>query len=358
MTEPLRSADPGQLRILEVGDHANFKESYPDSTTRVATSPKARPSPDHPYFGFSYWRRLLRDIRDGRFDLVVCYTQLYAPWDPRSFGRAFLVGLPHLANPMLRTFGVFAACRTANIPLVAIDYEDSFAVNRHHFQVLDRCRLYFKRELPVDGWQLFFKTGHRNLPTIRIRVSRRFNARLAKVRPISLGVPGYIAAAVPPASEKTQDLFFAGQIAPNSTVRSTGLRQIDQLRSRGYRIDVASERLPIDAYLARCTASWLTWSPEGFGWDCRRHYEAPLCGSVPIISRATIQRHRPLLEGEHAFYYDVEGDHLTRTVETALADKDRLRRMAVAAREHVLAHHTVRALCDYVVAETYGASAC
>jgi hypothetical protein len=30
--------------------------------------------------------------------------------------------------------------------------------------------------------------------------------------------------------------------------------------------------------------------------------------------------------------------------------------MAAAARAHVLAHHTWRALCDYVVAEAYAAS--
>jgi hypothetical protein len=242
------------------------------------------------------------------------------------------------------------------VPLVAIDLDDSFAVNRHHFRMLDRCMLYFKRELPVDAWQIFFKTGHRNLPTKRIRNDPRFRSRLAKLRPISLGIPNAVNRLAPPSVEKDRDLFFAGRTALNSTVRESGLRQLEALAARGFCMDIAREPIPTEGYVERCARAWLAWSPEGLGWDCRRHYEAPYCGTVPVMSRATIQRHRPLIEGEHGFYYDVEGDHLTRTIERALADKGRLQAMAAAARAHVLAHHTWRALCDYVVAEAYAAS--
>lgn len=357
MSDALRTDDLAKLSVLEIGDHGLFRAVHADKTTGITTSPRQASRPGLPAFGWRSWRRLAGEIRDGRFDLIVCYPQLYAPWDPRSVGHAFMRGLPSLVNPVYRTFGVFAACRTAKVPLVAIDYADSFAINRHHFQLLNRCDLYFKRELPVDAWRIFFKTGHRNLPTRRIRNNPRYRSWLAKLRPISLGLPQYILRLEPAPAEKDRDVFFAGRIDPNSTVRAVGMRQIEALAARGYRVDVARERLPLEQFLARSARSWLTWSPEGYGWDCMRHYEAPFCRSVPIISRATIQRHRPLLEAEHAFYYDVEGDHLTRTIEMALADKDRLRRMATAGRAHVLANHTTRALCDYVVSETYAARA-
>ena len=48
-------------------------------------------------------------------------------------------------------------------------------------------------------------------------------------------------------------------------------------------------------------------------------------------------------------YYNPEPGGLTRAVEAALADKERLKRMALAARAHVLAHHTPRALVDHVI---------
>ena len=66
----------------------------------------------------------------------------------------------------------------------------------------------------------------------------------------------------------------------------------------------------------------------------------------------TIERHRPLVAGEHCWLYDVSGDDLAATVRRALADRSRLAAMAVAARNHVLAHHTEAALCTHVVAAT------
>jgi hypothetical protein len=38
-----------------------------------------------------------------------------------------------------------------------------------------------------------------------------------------------------------------------------------------------------------------------------------------------------------------------RAVETAVADKPKLERMALAAREHVLRYHTPRALVDHLI---------
>jgi len=48
-------------------------------------------------------------------------------------------------------------------------------------------------------------------------------------------------------------------------------------------------------------------------------------------------------------YYNPEPGGLVRAVETALADKQELERMALAAREHVLRYHTPRALVDHLI---------
>ena len=60
------------------------------------------------------------------------------------------------------------------------------------------------------------------------------------------------------------------------------------------------------------------------------------------------QRDREI-PGRHAIYYHPEPGGLVEAVETALRDKDRLRAMAFAARDHVLAHHTPRAIVDHVI---------
>ena len=86
--------------------------------------------------------------------------------------------------------------------------------------------------------------------------------------------------------------------------------------------------------------AWLTWSPEGLGWECFRHYEAPFAFSVPIINSPTIIRYRPLIDGIHAFYYcPDEPNALAEKVKTALGDKKRLREMAERAHAHVLKYH-------------------
>jgi hypothetical protein len=180
--------------------------------------------------------------------------------------------------------------------------------------------------------------------------------RIAKLRPFSLGLTpervATIASCTP--SEKTADVFFAGLLESSSTVRSEGAKQLEDLRRRGYRIDLARERLSPEDFYRRCARAWLAWSPEGYGWDCFRHYEAALCGTVPVINHPTIHRHAPLEGDVHCIYYGVEGADLTRVIVKSLADKPRLTRMAAAARDHVLRHHTAARLCEHVVATCLG----
>ena len=85
-----------------------------------------------------------------------------------------------------------------------------------------------------------------------------------------------------------------------------------------------------------------------------------MCRAAPLCSRSGIERYRPLIEGVHAIYYDVEPGELTRTVAVALADRERLRAIGAAAREHVRAFHTHTAIAQHIVdaaAEIAGRSA-
>lgn len=240
--------------------------------------------------------------------------------------------------------------RPIAVPIVVYDAEDLPVINQNNFFLLDRCRFYFKRELPVDRWQTFLKTGHSNLPTPRFRSSERYRARIEKLRPISLGLPLTMPRPFAvPSVPKSTDIFFAGRIDGSSSVRPKGLQQLLALRERGYVIDFVEARLSQDEFYRRCARAWLTWSPEGLGWDCFRHYEAAACGSVPLINHPTIERYQPLQEGEHAVYYDVEENALMHATIAALADKPRLEAMACAAQAHVLTHHTPEAIARHIV---------
>ena len=183
----------------------------------------------------------------------------------------------------------------------------------------------------------------------------RYAAPADKLRPYCVGItiPGNWSQVT--AAEKKTDVFFAGA-AHYSWVRREGLRQLEELRAEGFAIDLHNTSelpsLPQDEFLRRCSQAWLVWSPEGAGWDCMRHYWAPLMGSVPLLNHPDTRRHRPLLHDVHAVYYGVEGDDIKRVIRRTLENKERLRAMAREGEAHVRANHTHAALADYMIAET------
>lgn len=348
------------LQILEIGDQHHFKAVYPDRTTLLWTGRRRsiQLQPDA-YLEATprHFMNAIRNVQQGKFDLVVAYPPQQSPFHPRNWLRSLLHSPRQPVAAVTRVFGVTALrFMRFDTPLVVLDMHDQFTIHRSNFFLFDRAKLYFKRELPIDRWNVLYGSGHPLLPTSRIRRNGRWIERLSKLRPISIHC-GTVKVA--PDDEifaaKTSDVFFAGAIEQNSTIRQTGLAQMKRLAERGFRIDIPEERLPSHLFYERMSRSWLAWSPSGMGWDCYRHYEAPQCLAVPVINYPTIERYAPLQDKVHAFYYPPEGDGLVQVVEAALADKARLKEMAIAARDHVQAHHAGEALCDHVLREALGA---
>lgn len=341
------------IRILEVGDRALFAGAFPDNTTLLWTGAhKIARTVNRYNFGLGSVGLLRRAMRGEDFDLIVCYPPLDNPLGLRSLLRLLGRHFVFVPGALFRSSGVLFLRGASQTPLAVLDTEDAGAIGRHNFFLFSRCRTYFKRELPPDYWKAFAGTAHPHVPTARVRRSRRLQDGVAKLRPLSLGISeAKVQQTKGLAPEKTTDVFFAGALA-NSTVRARGAEQLRALSERGVCVDLAEPDLPPAEYFARCARAWLTWSPEGLGWDCFRHYEAAACGSVPLISPPTIYRYQPLKNGAHCVYYDVEGDGLETAIVQALRDKPRLTAMAQAAREHVLRHHTHRRLCEYVLETT------
>ena len=298
---------------------------------------------------------LNRELRAPDLSLIVTGPSQLEPWRVlmRSlFDRRAWMGYPRLGPalaPQLLRLPTAA-------PIAVIDTEDFPYINRADLFLLARCKYYFKRELPPDRWRLFTKTAHRALPTRRFRRQSPLRHLIDKIRPISLGVPS-VERLPTTEFDKTTDVFVSGGVEGTSTVRKAGMSELLALRERGYRIDIAEGKLSLQDFYRRCAEAWIVWSPEGLGWDCFRHYEALGCNSVPMINQPTIERHRPLIGGVHALYYDPEPGCLTGAIEAALADKDRLRAIARAGKAHVLTHHTITALGNYVVETTLGGAA-
>ena len=345
---------PASARILELGDFDYVKQQYPERTTLLWTGgrPPRLPRSEYRDCTPTQFARAMSDLRAGRYDLVVAYMGLRSGWHPRNWFRALVAEPARPVPALLRGFGIdWLRFVSVPAPLVVLDMNDAFIVGRHNFFLLDKADVVFKRELPVDRWHMLCHSAHPMLPTRRIRRQARWQRRLAKIRPIALPAPVLPDLALPRGGfpEKSVDIFFSGNVAENSWVRRAGMAELEELARRGVKVDVAPDPVPLPEYCARLARAWLAWSPSGFSWECFRTSEAAQCFAVPVMNYPTVELHRRLIPGRHAIYYHPEPGGLVETVETALRDKDRLRAMAFAAREHVLAHHTPRAIVDRLI---------
>lgn len=344
-------------RVLEIGEHALFSRAATDITEAYFTGYRHLQD-GRRFFGLRALVRTFAKARRGDYDLIVVAPPFYPGWHPRSFLGALkfslFKGRPRdlygaLVSPLLfALLRVFPGDR-----MIAIDRSDSFGIPRHHFFLLDKVRAYFKRELPIDHWLAFYGSAHRRLPGLNFRRKRRWQRRAARLRPISVGLSPRMAATALAAgpAEKRHDLFFAGTINGNSHVRDLVPAQIDALRIAGVDVDWAMEPIPRAEYLKRCAEAWLVLSPAGLGWDCYRHVESALAGSVPLVSAPTIDRYRPLVIGVHCLAYRPDEENIVAIVTAALADRPRLAAMAAAARAHAAEHLTEEAVCRALVAE-------
>jgi hypothetical protein len=333
---------------LEIGGNSLFWSAVPEQTTFYWSSPKPSSHADRALGPFRLLR-CLRGLRTGRYDLLIVHATQYAPWHPRSFLTALRSW--HVRAP-LGIFTLFAwrlVHLFHSVPIAVIDLGDSFGIGRHNFFLLTACRAFFKRELPSDHWQVFHKSGSRDFPGRRWRGKPKAQSLLKKLKPISYGMLAPVPLGI--ATQKTADIFFAGSLEPNSTVRQAGIAELRALQGEGYVIDIPAERLPTLAFLQRMSAAWIAWSPAGLGWDCARHYEAALVNTVPMMNYPSIMRDRPLQDGVHCILYAIEAGGLAQAARTALADKPRLQRMAQAASDHVQRHHSARGRAEHITVE-------
>jgi hypothetical protein len=346
-----------QLRILEIGEFSLFKKCVPQQTTLVFTGANPNRLEGVAFREFSprMLPALLRSLRRGDWDIVFCYPPTMPLLDCRRGPLGILSTLVRVTS-RFRTLGTYIARHTKS-PLVVLDYNDMSSVSIPGLTLLEKSIVYFKRELPLDPAKALFNVLPRFRTHRRVMSSKYYAKNRDKFMPISAGVPQEtVQMTLSIESQKTVDVFFAGSFA-NSEIRRKGIEQLKALAEKGYVVDICAGGLSKDEYLARCARSWLTWSPEGYGWECFRHYEASLCLSVPVLSFPSITRYAPLLNQIHAYHYSIESDDLLNTIEKALAQKSVLATVARNARQHVILNHTHDRICEYIIASAIAAVA-
>jgi hypothetical protein len=296
-------------------------------------------------------RQILADVKSEKYDLVIAGSSRFPNFNPR---KGFLENLVNAAGKFLRHPHLLAGqfpYKKVSTRLVGLDCECCPIIDNRRFRDLDLSICYFKRDLPQNPCNAFLYTHPKTECSGNVLQTAPFNRWVPKLRPISLGIADSMAAKLSAIeSTKKTDVFFAGQLSSRPN-RLAGIGQLERLKSEGFKIDIATERLSHDEFIQRCAQAYLVWSPEGFGWDCYRHYEVGMAGSVPLMQSPPIHCYAPFMNDEHAIYYYVEGDHLAVRVRQALQNRVRLAGMGQAARQHILKWHTHGALSRYVIEE-------
>jgi hypothetical protein len=303
------------MRLLEFGQERLFAHTHPSQTTYVRTVRVALPA-------------ARRHAARGNYDLIAV--------SPPPLDRHHRNTLRKRAEASLYAWTI-QPCKG---PLVVLDRSDHAPLSLTSLALLEGCETYYKRELPLNRAAL--------LPAASAG-EHEILARLEhKIRPFSLGVAPWRLADVPdPLPEKTTDIFFSG--TATLPLRHRGLELLESLAGEGVRVDISRERLGRPEYLRRTAQAWLAFSPDGLGWQCFRDMESAACGTVPVMTRPTIELADPFRENEHCLCYDPAGDDLLRVVRSALRDRERLRRMGLAARAHALAYHTDAAIAQGIL---------
>ncbi len=267
---PLGQVTMPRDQIVEVGCFCLFARVWPSRTTYRFAGPSRYPIAGAlpRRFGWRDWR-VSPDCA-----IVVAHTAPEPTWrtlrrlTSRRQARDAVAALRWVVAQRFRSGG-------GSVPLAVLDMHDTNTIRPHDLPLLRAATLYFKRELPLDPTAVF-------APTLRDTDANRFRQRL---RPISIGLSAERVADAPCVlPEKTVDVFFAGSTGYATAIRQAGLLQLRALQASGVRVDIADAPVPRREFLARCARAYLVWSPEGLGWDCFRHYEAAMCGAVPVIN--------------------------------------------------------------------------
>ena len=280
----------------------------------------------------------LAGLRKGRFSRLLMSTRRGPFWDKQRppISRIWEMRKKLRNESLLRQYQIPDAAIACGVPLSVVDRTDTFHITEWDHPLLLAADTYWMREIPIQPYHALINTSRRFRRLSNLDITPVFKA-MKKVRSISLGISDASLALAAPAA-KRHDIFFAGN--DTSPWREQARQVLHRLKSEGqYRVYLPETPLSRADFYRACAESYLVVSPSGLGWDCYRHYEAALCGSVPVMNYPTVRRYRPFIEGEHGFYYDLEENGLERCLRKALIDRSRLLAMGEAGRAHVLAYH-------------------
>ena len=242
-------------------------------------------------------------------------------------------------QPLVGHYRIIHSKFARQIPRGIVNLSDTCFLREQDHALLRQVDYYWMRELPIHPFLAVVNTSRRLQRYSAIARQGELVESLNQLRPISLGVSDLKLKAAVPTESKKYDIFFSGSLH-STPLRAELRKRLERMaREKTLNIFVPQETLPLNDYIQACAESYLVLSPSGWGWDCHRHYEAALAGSVPVSNYPNIRRYMPLEQDVHTLFHEPNADAMEQCLVSALSNRARLIEMGLKAREHVLAHH-------------------
>lgn len=339
------------MKVLEINGFRRWAEDYEGGHEVVRWNQRGRgvqgdagPGPPSVLLQGLRW---LRRLQDEVPDLIVCQA-FGGSYRGRTIRRWTKYGYE---RTLIEMVGRMVA--NSGVPLAVVDMSDDISIHPVNARLLELATCYFKRELPLDPFhalESFRACGARSV-TLADRKRDSWRRCIGKLWPLPLGCrqaePGGNRVRM---SEKEWDVFYAGSDVCRPR-RAGIVDALDEVEKDGFRVLRPRQALPFEEYVEALRTSRLVLSPPGLGWDCHRHYEAAMVGSVPMMPFPTIQQAEPLVDGTHCLYCDPAID-LASQIRRALADGERLDRIAAFGMTWARDRHTHRAHFERVITVT------
>ena len=245
------------------------------------------------------------------------------------------------------------------VPLAVIDFYDISFVLPQDFPLLQAATLFYKLNL-------YFWPRRSLLPLENLLGRTRVLPFVPKLRPLSQGIARQlILPKVRPMAERDIDVCFTGTIIPTRSkddhdayaelaynpIRREIYERLVKMKGR-FRMFVLDGLVPGDEYRELLQRSRLIVCTESFGCETFRHNDVAAAGAVPLVNWMYATNYLPFEPDVHAIYFSMIGQDFERTVERALADPDKLARIAEAARDLVINHKQRGQIGEHIIRET------
>jgi hypothetical protein len=325
----------GRISVLSVAQDNLFAEFSECEVDHVATGTTITPVGAQNRRAFRRLPAVMARISRGKYDLIVLPAIDFRwPYDNSIVKRMVRSVLSALSGcrPLRTAASRLLSRRSTKV--IVLDRYDSHEPLVDYLDRIPCARFYFKTNLRVSDSNRIYKT--------ETGEGCRF-----RFLPYWVPIENYDV----PRGARDFDVFFAGAV--NCEQRRCAIDTIRRLEPEGFRIKIVEGHLPFSEYLSLMSRSWLTLSPQGYGYNGFRHYESMLVGSVPLINLSDPPIINDFNDGQNCFLYSATDGNLNDVVRNALRDKDRLRRMSQSLREFVVGKHSMQAVGSYLLSQAF-----